>query len=76
MRKRMIDLNFLNINFGKISGAIKDIFIKILTIPFKLFNSLPWYVKGAMFFVVFLICAFVIYYVWKNRDEWLRVDYG
>ncbi len=70
-----MDLGFLNVDLVQIVRTIKNITIKILIIPFKVFNSLPWYVKGFMYFIVLVICLLILYAVWKNRDEWLRVNY-
>ena len=70
-----MDLGFLNFDTGKIIDVTKDIIIRILKAPFLMFNSLPGYVKAAMYFFVFLGCLLVIYLVWKKRDEWLRVNY-
>ena len=75
MRQRKMDFNFLNVDFAQVMRTIKNVIIKIAIIPFKMFNSLPWYVKGTLFFIVFLTCLFVIYMVWKNREEWLRIHY-
>lgn len=71
-----MDLGFLSIDFSKIGGAIKEVIIKILTVPFKMFNALPGYVKGGVYVIGLIACLLIIYLVWKNRDEWLRVDYG
>lgn len=51
------------------------IFIRVVEKPFLMLYGLPWYIKLAMSFIIVILMGLIIFLVFKNKDEWLRVKY-
>ena len=61
-------LNILNFDFSSFMELLKEIGLRIIELPVKLFSKLPpWFKTAFLIFIIVCSVAIAIWW-WKNRE--------
>jgi hypothetical protein len=69
----MVDIG--NFDFNAIVDFVKSALWQAVQIPFEIWRSLPAWFKISLLVMILIICAFLLVWWLKNKEEWRRLSY-